>query len=90
MKRSSPEKGTMIINGHTMAFEIIRSEKPSAFGVYQSRIYEMNIFRDGTLTADFNKKWIKVPNADDEETPLAIGHLIDAYGKEKIKIRKEK
>ena len=88
MRNVVPEKGKMTINGHEMSWEIIRSKTPSVFGLYHSRIYELNIFRDGTMTADYNKKWIRAPHADDEETPLCIQSLIEKYGSEKIKTRK--
>ena len=80
-KKSVPERGKMDINGHKMEWEIHRSQNPSIFGINQSRIFELNLYRDGTMTADFNKKWIKVPYVEDEESALCIQHLIDTYGK---------
>jgi hypothetical protein len=82
-KNAIVEKGKTEINGHQMSWEILRSEKPSAFGIQQSRIYELNLYRDGTLTADFNKKWIKVPYVEDEESHMCIQSLVEKYGKEK-------
>lgn len=80
IKKGIVEKGNMDINGHKMSWEMIRSQSPSVFGVNQSRIYELNLYRDGTLTADFNKKWIRVPYVDDEESALCIQHLVKTYG----------
>jgi hypothetical protein len=87
-KKAVPEKGKMDINGHVMEWEIFRSQNPSVFGINQSRIYELNIYRDGALTVDFNKKWIKVPYVEDEESSLCMQYLLDTYGKKVIRIKK--
>lgn len=89
MKKPIPEKGKMTINGHQMNWEMFRSEKPSALGISQSRIYELNLFRDGTMTADYNRKWIRTPSSDDEESALCLSHLIERFGKEKSKEKRK-
>lgn len=89
MRKIVPEKGKMTINGHEMSWEIIRSKTTSVFGINQSRIFELNIYRDGTLTADYNKKWLRVPYIEDEETTLCLNEILSKYGQEKpVKTRK--
>lgn len=89
MKRPyTEEKGEMLINGHKMSWNMIRSEKPSVFGIQESRIYELNIFRDGTLTADYNRKWLKPPYIEDDETPICINYLVQRFGQENKKKKK--
>ena len=83
-----PEKGSLTINGHEMSYEMMRSKTPSIFGIHGSRIYELNLYRDGTLTADYNRKWLRVPYVEDEESQLAINELINRFGKESVKKKK--
>lgn len=90
MKKHQPtEKGKMEILGHEMFWEMIRSKTRSAFGIQQSRIYELNLYRDGTMVADYKNKWIRVPNAEDEAANLCLSYLIEHYGSEK-KIKEKK
>lgn len=85
MKKPIPEKGKMTINGHQMDWQMFRSEKPSVMGISQSRIYELNLYRDGTMTADYNRKWIRIPSQDDEESALCLTYLTERFGQEKSK-----
>ena len=80
-----PEKGKMELLGHTMNWEILRNETGSALGINQSRICELNLYRDGTIVADYCNKWIRKPNAEDEASNLCINYLIERYGSEKSK-----
>ena len=89
MKHQPTEKGKMEINGCQMNWEMIRSKTPSIFGIDQSRIYELNLYRDGTLTADYNRKWIRVPDTEDEASSLCLQYLVGRYGKEKEKKEKK-
>ena len=83
MKHQLTEKGSMDILGHNMSWEMVRSRTRSAFGIQQSRIYELNLYRDGTLVADYYNKWIRVPDSEDEASNLCLRYLIDHYGSEK-------
>lgn len=83
MRRQPTEKGHTEILGHEMDWEIIRSKTGSVFGIRQSRIYELNLYRDGTLVADYRKKWLRTPSEEDEAAILCINYLIEHYGSEK-------
>lgn len=76
-----------MIDGHKMDYEMVRSKTPSVFGIQQSRIYELNLYRDGTLTADYNKRWLRTPYIDDEVSKRCIDELVDKFGSEKVKER---
>ncbi len=85
-----PEKGKFEIQGHEITYEMTRSQEPSIFGIQGSRIFELNMYRDGTMTVDYNKKWIKVPYGEDEISHLALQHLIEQFGQAKAKKEKKK
>ena len=89
----TPEKGNFEIQGHSIHYEMVRSQEPSAFGIQGSRIFELNLWRDGTLTVDYNRKWIKIPYGEDDVSHMALQQLVDKYGQakpKKVKTRKEK
>ena len=89
LRQFNPEKGSMDIQGHHMVYEMVRSKEPSVFGIEQSRIFELNLWRDGTLTADYNRKWLKAPYPEDDASHMAIQTLIKDYGQVKQKKRKK-
>lgn len=88
-KHFTPEKGNFEIQGHSIHYEMIRSQDPSIFGIQGSRIFELNLWRDGTLTVDYNKKWIKIPYGEDEISHLALQQLIEKFGQAKPKKEKK-
>lgn len=83
------EKGEMDILGRHFVYEMIRSKEPSAFGIQESRIYELNLWRNGTLTADYNKKWLKKPDVEDRASQIAVNELVREYGAAKEKKMKK-
>lgn len=88
-ERYSEEKGHLMVKGtdslsaSKMEWIIKRSKGESAFGVKGSRIFEMKILRDGKVTAEYERGWIKKPLTDDEKTALCMSYLLQTYGKEK-------
>ena len=78
----TPEKGSFEINGHRIDYELVRAKENSPVGIRGSRIVEMNLYRDGTLTVDYNRKWLRTPFVDDEVSELAIEKLVQKYGAE--------
>ena len=89
MRQGISEKGKMTINGKEMRWEMIRSKSPSAFGIHGSRIFELNLYRDGTIVADYNKRWLTPVSSEDEEANLCLSYLIERYGGEKKKKEKK-
>lgn len=87
----TPEKGKFELEGHEIRYEMIRSNEPSAFGIQGSRIFELNLFKDGTMIADYCKKWIKVPYGEDDIGHMALQYMVEKYGQAKPKkMKKEK
>lgn len=88
LRHFKPEKGSLDINGHKYQYEMFRSKEPSEFGIKRSRIFELNLYRDGTLVADFNKKWLIQPSKDNEDDQAALNELISKFGAAKAKKEK--
>ena len=90
MKTVYPEeKGKIEINGHKMEWVLKRSKGASAFGIRGSRIFELTLTRDGVKTLEYGRGYSIKPDTDDEETPQCLSFLIDKYGKERRKERKD-
>jgi hypothetical protein len=79
------EKGKLQINGHQMEWILRRSKGESAFGIRASRIFELQIKRDGKVTLEYGRGLGIRPDKDDEETPLCLNHVINTYGRNKKK-----
>lgn len=88
LRHFKPEKGSLDINGHKYQYEMLRSKEPSDFGIRRSRIFELNLYRDGTLVADFDKKWLIKPSEDNADDQAAMNELIDKFGAAKAKKEK--
>ena len=86
------ENGSLPINGHTMSWSIMRSRTPSAFGIRGSRIFYLELKKDGKTCAVFNRGWDihSKPDKDDEEAALCISYLVDKFGQAAIKVKKER
>lgn len=90
MKKVYPDEyGKTTINGQKMEWKFKRSKSESAFGVRGSRIFQLEIKRNGTVSAMYDRGWAKQIAKDDEETPLCLEHILNTYGREKPKKRKE-
>ena len=86
------EGGTITINGHNMSWVMKRCRTASAFGIHGSRIFYLEILKDGKLAARFNRGWdISNPlNKEDEEAVLCLKYLLDKFGKDSPKKTKER
>lgn len=90
MKKVYPDEyGKTTINGHKMEWRFIRSKSESAFGIRGSRIFELEIKRDGIVSAEYGRGWSKQIAKDDEESILCLEHILNTYGKEKERRRKD-
>lgn len=90
MKKVYPqENGKTTINGHKMEWTFRRSKGESVFGIQGSRIFELEIKRDGAVSAEYAHGWSKRISKDDEESALCLEHLLNTYGKEKRKEKKD-
>ena len=86
MKKLYPEeKGKLTLNGHKMEWVFRRSKGESAFGIRSSRIFELQIKRDGVVTLEYGRGLSIKPSPEDEETPLCLNHVINTYGRNKKK-----
>ena len=86
----NPEKGKMEIQGHSISYEMVRSKEPSVFGIQGSRIFELNVYKDGTLILDFDKKWLIDRGKEDEIGQIVLQKLLDQFGQPKAKKEKQK
>lgn len=90
MKSRFPEeRGNMTINGHKMEWVLKRSKGESCFGIRSSRIFELELKKDGEVTLEYGRGYSRRPNQEDEETALCLSHLIERYGRVKKKEKKE-
>lgn len=90
MKKGYPDEyGKTTINGQKMEWRLKRSKGESVFGIRGSRIFELGIKRNGSVSAEYERGWVKQIPKDDEETALCLEHILNTYGKEKTKKRKE-
>lgn len=90
MKKVYPDEyGKTTINGQKMEWRFKRSKSESAFGIRGSRIFELEIKRNGMVSAAYERGWTKQIAKDDEESPLCLEHILKTYGKEKATKRKE-
>ena len=86
MKKVYPDEyGKLKLNGSQMEWRFKRSKAESIFGIRASRIFELEINKDGQVTASYNRGWIKQVSNEDEETALCLEHILHTYGKEKKK-----
>ena len=83
------ERTKDVVNGHKMEAVFKRSKGESVFGVKGSRIFELEIKKDGQIVGSYDKGWTIRVNPEDEETKLFLTHILATFGKEKEKKRKE-
>lgn len=86
------EGGLIVINGHNMTWVMKRCKTASVFGVRGSRIFYLELRKDGRLIGKYDRGWdiSQKPDKDDEEANLCISYLIDKYGKDAPKKKKER
>ena len=90
MKKVYPDEyGKATINGHKMEWRIKRSKNESAFGIRGSRIFELELKRDGVVSGEYGRGWSKQISKDDEESTLCLEHILNTFGKEKRKEKKD-
>lgn len=86
------ENGEITINGHIMSWQMKRCRTPSAFGVRGSRIFYLELKKDGKTVCKFDHGWdiSKRLNNEDEEAVLCVSYLVDKFGKDTPKKVKER
>lgn len=90
MKRVYPdERGKATINNHKFEWRFKRSKGESIFGIKGSRIFELDLNKDGALVGSYEKGWSKRIPDDDSDSKLCLDHIIATYGKEKRKEKKD-
>ena len=77
-----PESGSMVIMGKKMEWTMKRSKTASAFGVYGSRIFYLELKKDGKVVGLYDRGWSigKKIDKEDEEGTLCLRYLVDKYG----------
>lgn len=85
------ENGKMTINGHTMEWTMKRSKSMSAFGIRGSRIFSLILKKDGNIIGQYDRGWVvgKQILKEEEEGSLCLAYLIDKYGKDIPRKKKE-
>ena len=85
----APETGAVEINGHKMTATLRRTKTESAFGIRGSRIFELEMKKDGDVTGKYERGWTKQIAKEDEETSLFLSYLIGKYGHSRPRRKKE-
>jgi hypothetical protein len=85
------ESGSMDILGHKMEWTMKRSKTASAFGVCGSRIFYLEMKKDGKVVGLYDRGWSvgKKIDKEDEEGMLCLRYLVDKYGKDIPKKKRE-
>lgn len=83
------EQGKIEINGHKMEWKMRRSKGESCFGIRGSRIFDLNVWKDSEKTLEYEHGYSMKPEEDDEETKVCLNYLLDKFGKEKKKEKKD-
>lgn len=83
------ETGEMTIHGARMAWTMKRSKTESAFGIRGSRIFYLELKKNGMVIGSYDRGWTKQISKEDEEGSLCLSFLVDKFGKQAIKRRKE-
>lgn len=79
------EQGKTTFNGHKFEWKMKRTKGESAFGIKGSRIFGLEIKKDGFITGVYDRGWTVRIRNDDDDTKLCLEHLLNTYGKEKKK-----
>lgn len=87
----SNEHGEITINGYKMSWQMKRCGSASFFGIRGSRIFWLELKKDGKLIGKYDRGWdiSCKPDKDDEEASLCISYLVDKYGKDSPKKKKK-
>ena len=85
------ESGSMVILSHNMEWTMKRSKSSSAFGIGGSRIFYLELKKDGKVIGLYDRGWTlgKKIDKEDEEGTLCLRYLIDKYGKDNPKKKRE-
>lgn len=83
------EQGKAAINGHKFEWKMKRTKGESAFGIKGSRIFGLEIKKDGFITGAYDRGWSVRIRDDDADTKLCLDHILNTYGKEKKKVKKD-
>ena len=84
-----PERGSVVIKGARMEWTLTRSRSESAFGIRGSRIFELTLTKNGAIVGVYERGWKKQILPEDEESSLCLSMLIDKYGRDVKRQRKE-
>ena len=88
LSRYPEETGQMTINGKKMEWTFRRSKAESAFGIRGTRIFALTLKKDGSVVGDYGMGWDKKIPSEDEESALCLTYLLDRFGKQKKKEKK--
>ena len=89
LSRYPSENGMMTVNGAKMEWTFRRCKGESAFGIRGSRIFEMELKKNGEVIGKYNLGWTKKIPGEDEEGTLCLTYLLERFGKEKPKKKKD-
>lgn len=89
-ERYPEEHGTTTINQNRFEWTMRRSKGESCFGIRGSRIFMLTINKEGKRVCSYDRGWEQKPLNEDEDVALCIAHLVETYGRQKKKEKKEK
>lgn len=79
------EQGKTTFNGHKFEWKMKRTKGESVFGIKGSRIFGLELEKDGAVVGLYDRGWLVRIKDDDDDTKLCLEHLLNTYGKEKKK-----
>ena len=79
------EQGQTAFNGHKFEWKMKRTKGESVFGIKGSRIFGLQLKKDGAVVGLYDRGWLVRIKDDDADTKLCLEHLLNTYGKEKKK-----
>ena len=87
----SNEHGEITINDYKMSWQMKRCRTASAFGIRGSRIIWLELRKDSKVIGKFDHGWdiSCKPDKEDEEAALCVSYLVDKFGKDTPKKKKE-
>ena len=89
LSRYPQETGTMTINGSKLDWSLRRCKGESAFGIHGSRIFELELKKDGEIVGQYDLGWKKKVPKEDDESSVCLTYLLERFGKEKPKKKKD-
>ena len=84
-QRYPMETGEIVINGQRMSWNMRRSKSESAFGIRGSRIFELELKKNGRVIGAYDMGWGFQISKEEEEGALCLSYIIDRYGRTKNK-----